>query len=345
MQRLRIVWLILALVTIGQPRSAWAFCQTHTCEFSGTQMCTWDAAAGCWTGGAVAHWGSSCIDYAVQLDGSRDERISSTTLASVLEDGFRIWSDVSCGADGLTPELTASYRGLTRCDRVEFNCGSLQDNDNVVMFRDNRSDLSATTIALSTIIANTNTGEILDVDVEINSQDFDFYVDAANARPQAHDLRLVLNHELGHFLGLSHTLAPGALMRAAYDGTDRFPAPDDIAGMCKTLTQARTDPACSAEPSTGECVGSDATCPPSVQPIEESGGCSLAAPGRAGPTPAGGRFSLAWLLGTGLLLFVRGRSTRRRPRNLQWPNRMHSLRRAPGISCRRWSASASTSSR
>jgi len=176
MLRLRIVWLILALVTIALPRSAWAYCQTHTCEFSGTQMCTWDAAAGCWTGGAVAHWGSSCIDYAVQLDGSRAENISSSTLASVLEDGFRIWSNVSCG-DGVSPELTASYRGLTSCDRVEFNCGALHDNDNVVMFRDNRSDLSATTIALSTIIANTNTGEILDVDVEINSQDFDFYVD------------------------------------------------------------------------------------------------------------------------------------------------------------------------
>jgi len=344
MQRLRIVWLILALVTIAQPRSAWAFCQTHTCEFSGTQMCAWDAAAGCWTGGAVAHWGSSCIDYAVQLDGSRDEKISASTLASVLEDGFRIWSNVSCGANGLTPELTASYRGLTSCNRVEFNCGALQDNDNVVMFRDNRSDLSATTIALSTIIANTNTGEILDVDVEINSQDFDFYVDAANARPQAHDLRLVLNHELGHFLGLSRTLEPGALMRAAYDGTDRFPAPDDIAGMCKSLTSSRTDPACSVEPSSGECVGIDATCPPSVQPIEESG-CSLAAPGRVGPEPTGGRFSLGLLLGTGLLLFARGGSTRRRPRNLQWPNRMHSPPRAPGISCRRRSASASTSSR
>jgi hypothetical protein len=307
MQRLRIVWLILALATIGLPRSAWAFCQTHTCEFSGTQECTWDAAAGCWTGGSVAHWGNSCIDYAVQLDGSRNENISAATLAGVLEDGFRIWSNVSCGSGGLSPELTASYRGLTSCNRVEFNCGALDDNDDVVMFRDARSDLSATTIALSTIIANTNTGEILDVDVEINSQDFDFYVDQANARPQAHDLRLVLNHELGHFLGLSHTLAPGALMRAAYDGTDRFPAADDIAGMCKTLKPSRTDPMCSVEPSSGECVGSDGNCPTNLQPIEE-GGCALS-PGRGEPEQA-----LGLLLGTGLLLFARGGFTRGRPR-------------------------------
>src|SRR6185436_15781932 len=129
---------------------------------------------------------------------------------------------------------------------VEFNCGAGPDNDHIVMFRDSGGDLPQTTIALSTIIANTNTGEILDVDIEINSQDFDFYLDDSAGRRAgadgAHDLRLVLNHELGHFLGLSHTLVPGALMRAAYDGFDRNPARDDVAGMCKTLTPAGTDP-------------------------------------------------------------------------------------------------------
>jgi Matrixin len=330
MQRFRIVRLVplLILLSTGLPRSAWAFCQTHTCEFSGTQMCTWDAAAGCWTGGAVAHWGSSCISYAVQASGSREEGISPSELASVLDDGFRSWSDVDCGSNGLSPGLTASYRGPTGCDRVEYNCGEKQDNDNpgndnIVMFRDGRSDLSATTIALSTIIANTSTGEILDVDVEINSQDFDFYVNEQDARPEAHDLRLVLNHELGHFLGLSHTLAAGALMRAAYDGFDRFPAADDVAGICKTLKPQSSDPVCSA-PSidgAGVCVGADASCPAPLLQIEE-GGCALS-PGQASARqrtshPAGNGSSGLWLLlGTGLLLLVRVGSTRSRPQALR----------------------------
>lgn len=331
MQRFRSVWVLsLALVLIALPRPARAFCQTHTCEFSGTQMCTWDAAAGCWTGGALAHWGTSCIDYAVQLDGSKQEGISAAALAGVLKDGFQIWSDAVCGP-GLSPELTASYRGLTSCDRVEFNCGAGPDNDHIVMFRDGRSDLPETTIALSTIIANTNTGEILDVDIEINSYDFDFYLDdsalplAGRARggsDGAHDLRLVLNHELGHFLGLSHTLEQGALMRAAYDGFDRNPARDDVAGICKSLKQSATDPVCAVEPSPGECVGTDTSCPPSAERLDQ-GGCSLAAArsviggdaprgnGRSGSGPANSGAGALGAAGLSLLLFARNGFKRR----------------------------------
>jgi hypothetical protein len=310
MQRLPFLGLALACLSLVLPRSAAAFCQTHTCEFSGTQMCTWDAAAGCWTGGAIAHWGSSCMNFVVQRDGSREEGISADELRGVLQDGFRIWSQVDCGS-GLSPELSASYRGQTRCNRVEFNCGARRDNDNIVMFRDGSSDLSETTIALSTIIANTGTGEILDVDIEINSRDFDFYLNDADARPRAHDLRLVLNHELGHFLGLSHTLEKGALMRAAYDGFDRFPAPDDVAGMCRALEQSATDPSCSVERSSGECVGIDATCPVEVQAIDD-GGCSVSVGPGTRRLPEPPLLAAGLAIGTGLLLFARRGSTRRR---------------------------------
>ena len=190
------------------------------------------------------------MTFAVQLDGSRTDRISSNQVLEVLREGFRSWSQVSCGS-GLSPELTATYRGLTRCNRVEFNCGAQEDNDNIVMFRDGSSDLSESTIALSTIIANTATGQILDVDIEINSRDFDFYVDEVPNNPDAHDLRLVLNHELGHFLGLSHTLERGALMRASYDGFDSLPGPDDVAGICQALNRSQSDPTCPVEPSSG----------------------------------------------------------------------------------------------
>jgi hypothetical protein len=347
MQRFRSVWVLsLALVLIALPRPARAFCQTHTCEFSGTQMCTWDAAAGCWTGGAVAHWGTSCIDYAVQLDGSKKQGISAAALAGVLKDGFQIWSDAVCGP-ALSPELTATYRGLTSCNRVEFNCEAGPDNDHIVMFRDGSSDLPETTIALSTIIANTNTGEILDVDIEINSYDFDFYLDDAAVPPAgraqggsdgAHDLRLVLNHELGHFLGLSHTLQQGALMRAAYDGFDRNPARDDIAGICKSLKQSRTDPVCTVEPSPAACVGTDTSCSPSAERLEQDG-CSLAA-GRSGggrsagsgPSPFGSSSrggSALGAAGLSLLLFVRSRFTRRFARTGY--TRRQAKRRAPAL--------------
>jgi hypothetical protein len=82
--------------------------------------------------------------------------------------------------------------------------------------------------------------------------------------------------------------------------------------MCRALKQSDTNPVCSVEPSSGECVGIDATCPAEVQPID-GGGCAVSAPASCRPNqklPPG----TALAIGTGLLLFVRGRSTRRRRR-------------------------------
>ncbi len=297
----------LVLLALSLPRSAQAYCLTHTCEFSGTELCTWDREQGCWTGGTVARWGSSCIHYAVQSDGSAEEGISADQLAQALATAFRTWSDVECGA-GLSPELSAIERGRTRCDQVEFNCLTPGDNDNIVLFRDSRSDLTATTVALTTTVANISTGEILDVDVEINSAAFDFYVGEPGERAGAHDLQLVLNHELGHFLGLSHTLEPGALMRAEYDAADREPAADDIAGICRTLNQSSQDPQCSFPPSPDRCVGTDATCPAPLPILREGGGCGLvAAPGRRGPPVAA--------LLAGLLVLLARASRQRRWRS------------------------------
>jgi hypothetical protein len=156
---------------------------------------------------------------------------------------------------------------------VEYNC-QVETNENIVVFRDSESGLSANTIALSTIIANLRTGEVLDVDIEINSRDFDFYLNTAPVSPGAHNLRLVLNHELGHMLGLSHSRDARALMRAEYQGSNPTPQSDDVRGMCSIFPGASTDPACpAATPDrVSDCVGSESSC--SVA-IEAESGCSL----------------------------------------------------------------------
>lgn len=303
-----------ALLALSFSNTAGAYCQTHTCEFSNTRRCDIDPLTGCTSGGLVAHWDTSCITYAVQSDGSSRSRISAESVSEVLDDGFRIWSDVDCSS-GTSPELTATFRGQTPCDEVEYNCGAGAGNNNIVLFRDGASELSSTTIALSTIMAKLSTGEILDVDIEINSRDFDFYVSDAQAQSDAHDLRLVLNHELGHFLGLSHTRAPGALMRAAYDGNDRFPSADDIAGICRALPGG-DDPSCPASPLVdgGACVGGDSSCAPAAEdePAADAAGCSyLPLAQRAGAGASGER--AGWLLGLGfgLAVFLRGRASAR----------------------------------
>jgi len=305
-----------ALFALSVPSTAAAYCQTHTCEFSGTQRCEIDALTGCSSGGPVAHWDTGCITYAVESEGSARARISAQSLSEVLAEGFDLWSNVNCPSGAGSPRLTASYRGETPCDEVEYNCGAGDGNNNIVMFRDTGSDLSTTTIALSTIIAKLSTGEILDVDIEINSRDFDFYVTDGEAQQDAHDLRLVLNHELGHFLGLSHTRVAGALMRAAYDGNDRFPAADDIAGICRAVPVG-ADPSCSVAPLVdgGACVGADSSCPVAVSSdAEDAAGCSYLPPAAHSASAPGAwalRERAGWLLGLGfgLVVFLRSRAS------------------------------------
>jgi hypothetical protein len=324
--------LFAAAGVLCAPASALAYCRTHTCEFDGTEVCDTDPETGCSMGGELAHWRSGCITYAVQLDGSREENISPDALQGLLEDGFRAWSDVDCAGSPGTPPLSASYRGETSCDEVEYNCGAQEDNANIVMFRDSNSELSAFTIALSTIIANLNTGEILDVDVELNSQRFEFYVDEADARADAHDLRLVVNHELGHFLGLSHSRVSGALMRSEYEGSSLLPAADDIAGMCSIFPASASDPACSAESVLDQCLGADSRCPVPVQ--AKSRGCALGSVNQSAVAQSAVAQSAVaqsavdqrrmpfgvWMLG-GALGAIALRRVRRRPRRGRAVNR------------------------
>lgn len=304
MQR-RVVSALSALVVAASSGTALGFCRTYTCEFDGTQQCTEDRATGCMVGGVVAEWRSDCVNYAVHDAGSVDQRISAQTLRGILQDGFAAWSDTECppeanALDGASPSFAASYRGETACDQVEYQCGG-EGNDNIVMFRDGASDLSGTTIALSTIIANLNTGEILDVDIEINSADFMFDLDGGGSPAGAQDLSLVLNHELGHMLGLSHSNEPGSLMQSEYDSDSPLPGPDDMAGMCSIFSAADADPSCSVAPieGAGRCVGNDGTCSPGVVRRQTSG-CSLL------PRPAQGHAGVACAGALGLALAARG---------------------------------------
>src|SRR3954468_11894112 len=118
---LRAGWLSALLLGLT-PRLASAFCQTHTCEFDGMEVCAVDPVTGCSSGGAVTHWKSGCVSYAVQAQGSPAQGITASELQSIVQTGFSVWSDVRCDAAGQTPALTATFRGQAACDHVEYNC-------------------------------------------------------------------------------------------------------------------------------------------------------------------------------------------------------------------------------
>jgi MYXO-CTERM domain-containing protein len=299
--------LLAAAFSLVAAREAAAFCRTRTCEFRSDMPCPVDARTGCSQSGAYVYWKSGCISYAVQRDGSPKEQISAQQVADLLDEGFGVWSDVSCPQGG-TPELATARQGLIACDQVEFNCMARDQNSNLVMSRDRfvsaGSALQPGVIALTTVTANLVNGEIFDADIEINSRDEDFYIDTRDASGESRNLRGVINHELGHLLGLSHSKVSGALMRALYEGTTA-PSTDDSAGICEALDSGGSDPACSVEAldSAAQCLGSDSNCTTIAgdAPPESSGGCSC----REARSQPSGPAAWAWAAGLGLWVLRR----------------------------------------
>lgn len=299
--------LLAAACGLVSAREAAAYCRTRTCEFRSPAECPIDTRTGCSQEGEFVYWKSGCISYAVQRDGSRAERISADQVAALLDEGFGVWSDVRCPQGG-SPALSTARQGLIACDQVEFNCMAGDQNSNLVMFRDRfgsgDSALQPGVIALTTVTANLVNGEIFDADIEINSRDEDFYIDTPAASGDSRDLRGVINHELGHLLGLSHSKVSGALMRALYEGTTQ-PSSDDSAGICQALESGGSDPACSVEAleSDAQCLGSDSNCSTvgGDSPTESDGGCSC----REARSQPAGPVAWAWALGLGAWILRR----------------------------------------
>ncbi len=295
---------LLAASALLQAAPAGAFCRTRTCEFDSALDCEEDRRTGCSTVGVEARWGDGCLSFAIQEDGSIAEGISSGELGSLVQDAFRVWSDADCGG-GETPPLTAVDRGDIECRAVEYNCEEGDANNNIIVFEDGPNELPSRTIALSTIIANLRTGEILDVDIQLNSYRFSF--DPRD--PQGTDLAIVVNHEVGHLLGLSHSNEVGSLMQVEYDAGPLLGS-DDEAGICAAYGASDADPVCSDIEPLGPdaaCVGSFTGCRVPA-PSRGGGGCSVAALG--GGSPGGPASWWAALAAFGLAL--RGRRWIRR---------------------------------
>lgn len=284
---------------------SFAYCRTRTCEFDPTVSCEPDPQTQCSTVGVPAFWGSSCIPFAIHEEGSPAEGISASDMRELVEEGFELWTGAACDGGG-TPELSYFFRGAIDCAQVEYNCGAGDANNNIIMFRDGASDLEQAQLALSILTANLDTGEIFDVDIEINSRDWDFAEDRSG--PRKADLRQVINHELGHLLGLSHSLERGALMRASY-GDISEPGDDDVAGVCEVFGGAASDPVCEVEPLAADagCVGSEGRCAVTVEGVENEG-CVCAVGARSDRSAAYG-----WLgvLALGVLRGFRARRSRR----------------------------------
>ncbi len=245
---------------------------------------------------------TSCVSFNVQADGSPRHGLTPAALERVVRDAFARWTSVDCGG-GAHPSITAESLGTAECHRVQCNC--TRGNANIFMFDDAWSIPGAVNAyALTTVFFSRSSGEIVDVDVELNGSVDDLHWgDSA----EGVDLPSIVTHEVGHFLGLGHspddadavmrlTYRPGQVLRTLTD--------DDRAGICSIYPPGR--PAisqCSPRNGfAGDCGPGDCD---NCNFDEESSGCCSTAPGRPGGQAALGAASA-------LLLAAAGRRAGRR---------------------------------
>jgi hypothetical protein len=209
----------------------------------------------------------------VQLDGAPRSEIDADAVQILVREAFSRWASVECPGGG-SPGFQAIFEGFVTCDRQQVVCGGPASNVNTVMFREDDWPRIYPQGAAGTtnVIADLTSGDVWDADIELNGVDFSF----GAAGPDSVDLSLTLTHEIGHFLGLSHSGEPGALMGLAYDQRDSIIlSADDIAGICEIFPPRADELTCTSRDAAYDACAEDdlssgAICPVTSDESEQS---------------------------------------------------------------------------
>jgi hypothetical protein len=265
--------------------AAEAYCRSTTCVGD----CPRDEDE-CKITGQKLYWASGCVGFSLQEDSS--QHIPMKYFRQVAQRSFLAWTELEC--DSGVSSLSFAELDEVSCHQTEYNSGGA--NANIILFQDNKWDYQGVdnTLAKTTVTFDDDTGEILDADIEINHAYNHFTI---NDMEIDYDLESVLTHEVGHFIGLDHTLDFSATMFAGYEpGTieQRTLEEDDILAACEVYAPER-QVSCDTKPRGGfatECGGEPAA---TDEEGEDEGGCSVAAPkGSSGDgTPLSSVFAFA----------------------------------------------------
>jgi len=189
-----------------------------------------DPETGCFTGTPIV-WPQLCVSYSMQYQASK--KVDIATASEIARKAFLAWQNVECPQGG-PPSIAVDDRfGPVACNVHEYN--QVDGNANIILFHDDEWPYANSTdiLALTTVTFSKKTGDVYDVDMEINAKIQLSTTDVVD--PEGFDLQSILTHEAGHFLGLGHSQDPLATMYsqlpAGADGL-RDLSDDDIAGIC-----------------------------------------------------------------------------------------------------------------
>ena len=221
------------------PQAAGAWVRTTTCRIP-TSENTQDPLA-CRDGESPIpiYWQDDCVVFHVNELGTGDVPFDEASAAIL--DSFETWDSVSCSSFRLV------YGGQTNEDRVGYYSCDPAQNANVVMFIASGWTHQSDALALTSVTYDMTTGVIVDADIELNDQNFNFTT--TDLAPMVRiDLQNTVTHEIGHLVGFDHTTEAEATMFGTAppgETLKRDLHQDDIDGFCSVYSDS-TGGSCSA---------------------------------------------------------------------------------------------------
>jgi hypothetical protein len=207
-------------------REASAFCRSTTCSGD----CPTDDN-GCPSTGQPLFWPTSCVGFSLQKNGTQSLDFADVRLA--IQQSFQAWSEVPCpDKSGSAATMTFSELDDVSCRTSEYNAKG--QNVNVILFKDDDWTYHGIdgTLAKTSVTYDVHTGEIFDADIEVNAAENNLTVSDTQV---GYDLRAIVTHEAGHFIGVAHSPDPDATMFATYTPgsiSQRKLSADDLAAVC-----------------------------------------------------------------------------------------------------------------
>jgi hypothetical protein len=194
-----------AMTTVSSTSSA--FCRTTTVRPPPEA----DGSFECWNQGVPLYHPAQCLPY--RLQNKESNIIPKGILSDRLARAFAAWTapNPKC-----TPGITAiELAGVDDQEIVGYKMG--ERGRNVVGVASVwKYQGGSETLSLATLTFGADSGEVFDVDLEVNGTIQWSSTEEKPAIEGQHDLLTVLTHEVGHMLAIAHTPNPEATMFASY---------------------------------------------------------------------------------------------------------------------------------
>ena len=247
-------------------------------------------------------WNQRCLPYFLQRG---NNLFSGEAQRLLVSQSFSVWENNTCtDLDFVDLGYTSNGPGFD---------SNKSGNENVITAIENASELGAyfpepNMVAITVTAFSTLSGEIFDADVVVNASSFEFtdVADENACRAMSNppfDLRAILIHEIGHFIGFDHeddTESTMFFSAPTCETKKRTLTDDDILGLCTVYATAQPPATCAA-PSTAydEVAGASSFRQQCERRLSSASGCTC-----ANPTTIGSWWAL---LAAGALLALRKR--------------------------------------